>query len=225
MCQTRAHAEVTIEHWLLKLLEMGESDITVLARRYEWDISALWQSLLTEIDSLPRSIHTRPTLSKPLLKFIQQAWGIASLDEDIEHIRSVHLLSAMTQQPSLVPNDNLWLLMALSAAQLQRLRPMLDAQSDERPDVQLLATHNHSLSHETPSDANEAEKAKNSNVIGNTLSEALLAVLNKFTVDVTDKAREGGIAPVFGRDDEIRQMVDILSPRRKNNLRDIANSK
>lgn len=217
LCQTRAHAEITIEHWLLKLLEMGESDITVLARRYEWDMSALWQSLLTDIDSLPRSIHTRPSLSKPLLKLIQQAWVIASLDEDIEHIRSVHLLSAMTQQPSLVPNDNLWPLMTLSTTQLQRLRPMLDAQSDERPDVQQLAAHNQSLSQETPSDANEVEKAKNSNVIGDTLSEALLAVLNKFTVDVTEKAREGAIDPVFGRDDEIRQMVDILSRRRKNN--------
>ena len=31
------------------------------------------------------------------------------------------------------------------------------------------------------------------------------------------KARLGEIDPVFGRDDEIRQMVDILSRRRKNN--------
>lgn len=135
LCQTRAHAEVTIEHWLLKLLELGESDITVLARRYEWDISALWQSLLTEIDSLPRSIHSRPALSKSLLNLIQNAWVIASLDEDIEHIRSVHILAAMVKQPSLVPNDALWPLMTLSITQLQRLRPMLDAQSDERPEV------------------------------------------------------------------------------------------
>ena len=41
LCQTRAHAEITIEHWLLKLLEQGEGDITVIARRYEWDIDAL----------------------------------------------------------------------------------------------------------------------------------------------------------------------------------------
>ncbi|WP_420029759.1 Clp protease N-terminal domain-containing protein [Moellerella wisconsensis] len=138
LCQTRAHAEITTEHWLLKLLEMGESDLTVLARRYEWDISALWQSLLNEINILPRSIHSRPCLSKPLLNLIQQAWIIASLDEDIEHIRSVHLLSAITQQPSLLPNDNLWPLMTLSTTQLQRLRPVLDAQSDERPDLQHL---------------------------------------------------------------------------------------
>ncbi|MEQ5517341.1 DUF2345 domain-containing protein [Providencia rettgeri] len=217
LCQTRAHAEITIEHWLLKLLEMGESDITVLARRYEWDMSTLWQSLLTKIDSLPRSIHSRPSLSKSLLNLIQNAWVIASLDEDIEHIRSVHILAAMVKQPSLVPNDALWPLMTLSITQLQRLRPMLDAQSDERPEVQQLAVHNQSLPAEAPLETQSTNETTAPNVIGNTLNDALLAVLNKFTVDVTDKAREGAIDPVFGRDDEIRQMVDILSRRRKNN--------
>ncbi len=53
LCQTRAHAEITIEHWLLKLLEQGEGDITVIARRYEWDIDTLWQSLLAHLDTLP----------------------------------------------------------------------------------------------------------------------------------------------------------------------------
>ncbi|EMS1063070.1 type VI secretion system ATPase TssH [Providencia stuartii] len=215
LCQTRAHAEVTIEHWLLKLLELGESDITVLARRYEWDMTELWENLLTEIDNLPRSVHSRPTLSKALLNLIQSAWVIASLDEDIEHIRSVHLLAAMVKQPSLVPNDALWPLMTLSTTQLQRLRPLLDAQSDERPEVQQIAAHNQSIQSEEPL-AMDSPSTDNS-VMGNTLNEALLAVLNKFTIDVTEKAREGAIDPVFGRDDEIRQMVDILSRRRKNN--------
>ncbi|WP_394521512.1 hypothetical protein [Pantoea sp. SGAir0184] len=46
LCQTRAHAEILPEHWLLKLLEQGEGDLTVLARRYEWDMDMLWQDLL-----------------------------------------------------------------------------------------------------------------------------------------------------------------------------------
>ncbi|EKT57250.1 type VI secretion system ATPase TssH [Providencia burhodogranariea] len=218
LCQTRAHAEVTIEHWLLKILELGESDITVLARRYEWDMSALWQSLLTQIDNLPRSIHSRPQLSKPLLTVIQQAWVIASLDEDIDQIRSVHLLSAMVKNPNLVPNDDLWPLMTLSATQLQRLRPLLDAQSDERPEVQQLANHNNTTNNTDTIGASSGQtSSENNSVVGNTLNDAHLAVLNKFTVDVTEKARQGDIDPVFGRDDEIRQMVDILSRRRKNN--------
>lgn len=219
LCQTRAHAEVTIEHWLLKILELGESDITVLARRYEWDLTALWQSLLDAIDKLPRSIHSRPQLSKHLLELIKNAWVIASLDEDIEHIRSVHLLHAMTKQPALIQLDALWPLMTLGETQLQRLRPLLDAQSDERPEVQQLASYNH-LPKAPLAPNNEAtttSSTADSAIIGDTLSDALLAVLNKFTLDITEKARLGEIDPVFGRDDEIRQMVDILSRRRKNN--------
>ena len=34
LCQTRAHAEILPEHWLLKLLEQGEGDLTVLARLF-----------------------------------------------------------------------------------------------------------------------------------------------------------------------------------------------
>lgn len=45
LCQTRAHAEIQPEHWLLKLLEQGEGDITVIARRYEWDMDVIWQDL------------------------------------------------------------------------------------------------------------------------------------------------------------------------------------
>ncbi|EFA8917415.1 TPA: hypothetical protein RM292_004971, partial [Escherichia coli] len=82
LCQTRAHAEITIEHWLLKLLEQGEGDITVIARRYEWDIDTLWQSLLAHLDTLPRSVRERPQLSEPLTALIRQAWLIASLEGD-----------------------------------------------------------------------------------------------------------------------------------------------
>lgn len=46
LCQTRAHPEILPEHWLLKLLEQGEGDLTVLARRYEWDMDTLWLAML-----------------------------------------------------------------------------------------------------------------------------------------------------------------------------------
>lgn len=107
--------------------------------------------------------------------------------------------------------------MTLTTSQLERLRPLLEAQSDERHDVAL------------------SEKPGNVSIIGRAAplqheaqhqAEGVSAqpavsqeesVLNRFTVDVTARAREGKIDPVFGRDNEIRQMVDILSRRRKNN--------
>ncbi|EKP4709110.1 AAA family ATPase [Escherichia coli] len=212
LCQTRAHAEITIEHWLLKLLEQGEGDITVIARRYEWDIDTLWQSLLAHLDTLPRPVRERPQLSEPLAALIRQAWLIASLEGDDPQIRSQHLLMALTEKPMLPACNDLWVLLSLSRVQLERLRPLLDAQSDECPARQPQVTE--PLTSAQPGAATTDAPAK---TLTGKQDDALLAVLNRFTEDVTEKARSGRIDPVFGRDTEIRQMVDILSRRRKNN--------
>jgi len=196
LCQTRAHAEILPEHWLLKLLEQGEGDLTVLARRYEWDMDALWQDLLGWLNALPRSVRSRPQLAESTQTLMQDAWLRASLAGE-ECIRSVHLLMALVDKPKLARCDGLWPLLTLGQSQLERLRPLLDAQSDERPDIQ-----------------QEAELALDHD---GELNPALQNVLDKFTLDVTARAREGHIDPVYGRDTEIRQMVDILSRRRKNN--------
>lgn len=91
LCQTRSHAEILPEHWLLKLLEQGEGDLTVLARRYTWDMDAIWQDLLTFMDKLPRSVRSRPQLSDAIQTLMQEAWLRASLEGE-EQIRSLHLL-------------------------------------------------------------------------------------------------------------------------------------
>ncbi|HHR4016555.1 TPA: type VI secretion system ATPase TssH [Salmonella enterica] len=211
LCQTRAHAEILPEHWLLKLLEQGEGDLTVLARRYEWDMDALWQDLLGWLDKQPRSVRQRPQLSGSIQTLMQEAWLIASLNGE-EQIRSVHLLMALVDKQNLVRCDGLWPLLTLGQSQLERLRPLLDAQSDERPELQ--------------QEAELAQSAGGVEMVGRPvgaelkegeLNPALQNALDKFTLDVTAKAKEGKIDPVFGRDTEIRQMVDILSRRRKNN--------
>ena len=206
LCQTRAHAEILPEHWLLKLLEQGEGDLTVLARRYEWDMDTIWQDMLGFLDSLPRSVRSRPQLSDSVRALMQDAWLRASLSGE-EHIRSIHLLMALVEKPDLVRCDGLWPLLTLAQSQLERLRGLLDVQSDEREEVQqeeeLAQCGNVPLS---GSEMKEGE-----------LSPALQNALDRFTLDVTARAREGRIDPVYGRDNEIRQMVDILSRRRKNN--------
>ena len=210
LCQTRAHAEILPEHWLLKLLEQGEGDLTVLARRYEWDMDAIWQDLLAHMDRLPRSVRSRPQLSDSIQVLMQDAWLRASLAGE-EQIRSVHLLMALVAKPKQVRCDGLWPLLTLGQSQLEHLRPLLDAQSDERPEVQQEAELTQGgevkfVGRSVHADINEGE-----------LNPALQNALDKFTLDVTARARDGKIDPVFGRDNEIRQMVDILSRRRKNN--------
>ncbi|MGE4802452.1 type VI secretion system ATPase TssH [Yersinia hibernica] len=212
LCQTRAHAEITIEHWLLKLLEQGEGDITVIARRYEWDMDSLWQGLLAHLETLPRTVQGKPQLSAALQQLIKSAWLDASLQENADAVRSSHLLAALINAPSLLVADAAWPLLSLSMTQLIRLLPLLDNQSDERPEVQqtaALADAPVNLTDEAPTTTSASGQPQ--------LNDALQAALDKFTLDVTAKAKTGQIDPIFGRDTEIRQMVDILSRRRKNN--------
>ncbi|PIF21651.1 type VI secretion system ATPase TssH [Candidatus Pantoea floridensis] len=202
LCQTRAHAEIQPEHWLLKLLKQGEGDITVIARRYEWDMDAIWQDLLAFLDRQPRAVRGRPQLSSALEALLKQAWLMASTSDNAPQIRSVHLLMALAEQPSLVRCEGLWPLLSLRISQLERLQPMLDAQSDERAEAE---------QPEMPVSTFEQPSAAGPN---KTPSAEALA---RFTRDVTADARNGKIDPVFGRDNEVRQMIDILSRRRKNN--------
>ncbi|HGD4178445.1 TPA: type VI secretion system ATPase TssH [Klebsiella quasipneumoniae] len=212
LCQSRAHAEILPEHWLLKLLEQGEGDLTVLARRYEWDMDALWQDLLSWLDKQPRSVRHRPQLSGAILKLMQEAWLIASLSGEAQ-IRSVHLLMALVAKQNLIQCDGLWPLLTLGQSQLERLRPLLDTQSDERPQAQQEAA----LAQRHGGDVEFVGRPADGVPNADGPNPALQNALDKFTLDVTAKARDGQIDPVFGRDTEIRQMVDILSRRRKNN--------
>lgn len=205
LCQSRAHEQITLEHWLLKLMEQGEGDLTVIARRYEWDMDALWRGLLDHLEELPRSVDGKPQLSDGVQQLIREAWLLASLEEQNEQIRSVHLLGALLSNPGLLVCEATWPLFSLSPAQLQRLSGVLDQHSEERPQLQRLTLP----SAPTSNCAVRIPPAK--------AADAHTAVLDRFTHDITAKARSGLIDPVFGRDDEIRQVIDVLSRRRKNN--------
>jgi type VI secretion system protein VasG len=198
LCQTRTHGHISIEHWLLKLLEQGEGDLTLIARRCDWDMDALWQDLLEHLDTLPRSVQAKPQISEKLQQLIAEAWLLASLEDEVTQLRSAHLLRALRANPQLLAFSATWLRCSISQAQLQALAPVLEQHSEERLAVQQCA--------DIALDTALAAAPGNQNT-----------VFERFTHNITAKAQAGQIDPVLGRDDEIRQVIDILSRRRKNN--------
>ncbi|MCD5361816.1 type VI secretion system ATPase TssH [Chromobacterium aquaticum] len=202
LCQTRAHAEITVEHWLVKLLEQGDGDLAVLLRHYEIDVDEVWQGLLAALERLPRNMRGKPGLSRGLQELLQAAWLIASLDFGGLRIRSAHLYLALLAAPERLSCRQAWPLFSLSAAQLRARWAWLEqvsAESEARSGPDELSS---------PAEAGrEAETA---------LGE-LPEVLTRFAGDLTAKARQGLIDPLQGRDKEMRQMVDVLLRRRKNN--------
>ena len=227
LCQTRAHTEITLEHWLLKLLEQGSGDITVIARHYQLDMDSIWQGLLSYLDALPHTINEKPSLSSSLIAILQSAWLQASLEDNEDMIRSVHILQALQKNPHCLKAQNAWQLLSLSAISLQKMRAMLDEMSDENPSNQYRysaeeLTHtedqlDRASQTNTSENMTETKTSQSSVLNTKTKQNHQQAALTRFTENVTEKAKTGKIDPVFGRDDEIRQMVDILSRRRKNN--------
>lgn len=203
LCQSRGHGLISIEHWLLKLLGQGAGDLVQIVRRYEWDMDVLWTGLLDHLDTLPRTVQGKPQLCDKLQRLIERAWLRASLEEDHAHLRSVHVLGALMEQPQWLVCEAAWPLLSLSDTQLRQLMPMLDHASDERSSAQPIFDH--------PVDVTEGETDEQS------VDAQPDNLLDPFTQDITAKARRGEIDPVFGRDDEIRQVIDVLSRRRKNN--------
>jgi type VI secretion system protein VasG len=210
LCQTRLSDDITVEHWLLKLIESDDGDIPAILRHYEIDIDAIWNALLTAIDRLPRNLRGMPALSIQLASMLQDAWNLASREDMEGTIRSAHLLRAIVDAPHTLRTQDAWPLFSLTSAQIERLVPKLGRQSCENTPEE--------TEHEVTTEPSESEAASGAHASQkipqrSTDGEALA----RFAIDLTEKARRGEIDPIFGRDREIQQMIDVLVRRRKNN--------
>ncbi|QYY27764.1 type VI secretion system ATPase TssH [Cupriavidus pinatubonensis] len=210
LCETRAHRDIEVEHWLVKLLELGEGDLLAILRRYELDVDGVWNGLLTAIDRLPHDLRGKPGLSARLGQWLEAAWVKASLDSGAHSIRSAHLLAALAETPNLLRAPDAWPLLSISATQIERLIPELDKISTEADLPGASPTPANPRMSDSPSQTPTMPPRP-------LPGQADTSALARFTTDITQKARDGRIDPVFGRDTEIRQMIDILARRRKNN--------
>lgn len=206
LCQTRGHAEITVDHLFIKLLELDEGDIVSILRRYEINSDGIWNPLLSTMDKLPRNVRGNPSLSKSLVALLADAWLQASDDGSTE-IRSSHLYIALLKSPYRLMSQDAWPLFSITETQIGRLKNWLDEVSTEG-----IQHTTHSAESSVEENTGKTESAALS-VAQNNQNEALA----KFTVNLTEKAQKGEIDPIFGRETEIRQMIDILLRRRKNN--------
>ncbi|MBK2126117.1 ATP-dependent chaperone ClpB [Fangia hongkongensis] len=71
------------------------------------------------------------------------------------------------------------------------------------------------LSKETLSEA--VDKVRGGERVSSQNAEDMQGALQKYTIDLTARAREGKIDPVIGRDSEIRRTIQVLQRRTKNN--------
>jgi type VI secretion system protein VasG len=196
-CIARGHYEVSLEHLLLKMLEDGSGDITKIMDHYGIPKNNLWVVLQHRLENFKSGNTGRPSFSPIMMSLFESAWIVGSVHHGASEIRSGHIIEA------LVGSDGLRMegyVEALSPVNLDDLRAKFaDIVSGSSED--------------TPA----ARKQALSGDIGGTDQQEGETALDLYTTNVTQKARDGKIDPIFGRDQEIRQAIDILSRRRKNN--------
>ncbi len=182
--------EVQIEHYLLSLLERPNSDFDVLLSHFDCSENLLRQSVRATLDTNAKGNGSKPVFSALLIEWLQESWLVSSLDLSETQIRSGGLLLTLVSNPLRYGQHGYSsILEAVNPDSLKRNFAELTSHSIEAQ----VATSEKTQAREDGS------------------------ALSKFTTDFTGKARKGEIDPVFCRDQEIRQIVDILARRRKNN--------
>ncbi|MGI9282655.1 MAG: type VI secretion system ATPase TssH [Endozoicomonas sp.] len=201
LCLAHNQYNVELEHWLLKLLDRSDTDFYSLLELHEVNPSTLAKQLASSIAKFKGGSSRPAALSPSIVEGAKNAWMIASVDCGHGQITSGHLLAAL-------------LLDDQSRRQLLESLPVLRDVAPES--IRETARARVGTTAESASTLS-ASSDSGSGAPDTTAKPTKTPSLDKYTVNLTERAANGEIDPVLGRDEEIRQCIDILLRRRQNN--------
>jgi type VI secretion system protein VasG len=202
-CKLRGNPYVELSHWIQQILQTPDSDVHRIVRHFEIDPSRLAKDITESLDRLPRGATSISDLSAHVENAVERGWVYATLMYGEQRVRTGHLIVGMLKTPSLRNA-----LVAISR-QFEAIKP--DVLSDDFARIVKGSAEEKMTASEAAGAPGEASSAMAPAQLGK--QEAL----KRYATDLTERARKGEIDPVSGRDEEIRQIVDILMRRRQNN--------
>jgi len=205
-CKLRGNPYVELEHWVAQIVQNPDSDWHRIIQHYGLDVSMLAKDITTALDRLPRGATAISDLSDNISQAVERGWVYGSLMFGDATVRTGYVLLGMLKT-SFLRNA----LFAISR-QFEKIKPddLTDSLAkviEGSPEDGLSANDGSSV-RGAPGEASGA------------MAPAQMGkqeALKKFTTDLTEQARSGKMDPIVGRDDEIRQVIDILMRRRQNN--------
>jgi len=206
-CKMRGNPYVELEHWFAQLLQSQDSDLHRAIQHYGLDISVIAKDMTAALDRLPRGATAISDFSPHIENAIERAWTYATLQFGEAQVRTGYLLVGMLKTPSL-RNPLMGLSKQFDKIKVEDLADNFAKICDPSPESKMRAQDGTGMGSGTPGEDTGA------------MAPAAMGkgdALKKFAVDLTEKARKGEMDPVTGRDEEIRQIVDILMRRRQNN--------
>ena len=207
-CKMRSNPYVELVHWLHQILQLPDSDVHRIIKRFELNPSRLANDFVQLLDRLPAGASSLSDFSIDVEESVEKGWLYASLKYASNQVRSGHLLVGMIKTPAL-RNKLLMISQEFKKINTDILIDELNAIIQGSPEDQMAASDGSQL-------AGNAVPGEYSGAMPSAQMGKQKA-LQQFSVDLTEAARQGKIDPIVGRDNEIRQLIDILMRRRQNN--------
>lgn len=206
-CKLRGNPYVEIVHWLHQILQLQDSDLHQIIKKFDLQPARIAKDFTDALDRLPRGATSISDLSAHVDEAVERGWLFASLMFGQSQVRVGHLMLGCLKTPSLRNT-----LLGISR-EFEKVK--VDQLSDNFANIVGGSPEDSMQSKDGSSVGGGAAPGEASGAIPGQANGQ--DALNRFTVDLTEQARTGKIDPIVGRDEEIRQVVDILMRRRQNN--------
>ncbi|TPI41516.1 type VI secretion system ATPase TssH [Mesorhizobium sp. B2-9-1] len=193
----RGNPYVELVHFIQQLVLSERSDVQMIVADAGLDASRLTADMTRAIDKLPYGATSVEEFSDHIFHAIQEGWNLATLEFGVEEVRSAHILLACLKTPV-----------------LEGLVSKISAEFDKIDADGVISRFADVTEGSLEAGSPPAERAAETPMKRGPGGDSALA---KYATDLTQRARDGKIDPVVGRDPEIRQIVDILMRRRQNN--------
>src|SRR5688572_20409306 len=200
-CKLRGNPYVELSHWLQQILQVQASDMQLIVRAFDLDPAAVARDITAALDRLPRGATAVSDIAAHVEDATERAWVWASLKFGATKIRTAHLVIAILKSRDLRN--------AFFALSREFEKINADTLIDDFARILPQSSEGTADSERTTTTGEATDPAQSP--LGKQQA------LQRFTVDLTAQARRGEIDPVVGRDEEIRQIIDILMRRRQNN--------
>lgn len=207
-CKMRGNPYVELTHWLHQILQLQDSDLHKIIRQFNLDPSKLARDFTESLDRLPRGSTSISDLSSHVEEAVERGWVYGTLMFGESQVRSGHLVVGILKTKGL--NHALLEI----SNEFGKVKP--DTLTERFAEIV-------SGSPEEGLHSSDGFQVGGGAVPGEAsgaMSPAQMGkqeALKQFTVDLTEQARQGKMDPIVGRDEEIRQVIDILMRRRQNN--------
>ncbi|HEX7912679.1 MAG TPA: type VI secretion system ATPase TssH [Paraburkholderia sp.] len=206
-CKLRGNPYVELAHWIHQILQLQDSDLHRIIRHFDIDAAVLARDLTAALDRLPRGSTSVTDLSSQVEEAVERAWVYGTLMFGESQVRTGYIVVGLLKTPGL--RHALYAVSRqFEKVKSETLADAFDEIAGGSPEANLGATDNFQAGAAAPGEASGA------------LAPAALGkgeALKRFTLDLTEQARSGKLDPIVGRDEEIRQVIDILMRRRQNN--------